>query len=250
MELLLSMAIVAGVLVAIWVWRAQFLSFNPQPDQRLPELEPLLQEDLDPSLAEHRQTFRRPHFLQTVVYVLGSTVILASFLIAFLSDGWSLLSLLLAVAELLLLFTHGTPLLISVTRTLTVSAEGIESRDLFGRRRIEWWEVQRFVVAEDLSRFRADGIRRRLTYDSAVFPPETKRALYGTLRAHLAIYQQELQPWPQALPLVRFVKANALGVGLFVAAMLLTALFGGRVLPEENVLGLRCAYASKYLREK
>ena len=240
------------MLVAIfWAWRALFRAFKPKAQQQPPpELTPFLREDIDPSLAEQRQTFRQPHALQTVVYVLASMVILVAFLFAFLSAGWNLLSLLLAVAELLLLFTHGAPVLINVTRVISISAEGIESRDVFGRRSISWWEVQRILSADDLSRFRAEGIRSRLTVNTSAHSPETRAAIYRALRSHLSLYQRDLQPWPQGAPLIRFAKANGLGVGLFAAVMILTALVGARVLPQGNVLGLRCAYASNYLREK
>ena len=205
---------------------------------------------MESALAEQTQVFRRPHLLQTAIYVAASLVILGAFLFAFLSAGWNLLSLLLAVAELLLLFVHGTPVLINVTRALSISAEGIESRDVLGRRSISWWEVQRILSADDLSRFRAEGIRSRLTVNTSAHSPETRAAIYRALRSHLSLYQRDLQPWPQGAPLIRFAKANGLGVGLFAAVMILTALVGTRVLPQGNVLGLRCAYASDYLRDK
>ena len=227
-----------------------FRRSRPQQGEAPPTLSSLLAESVDSALAEQAQTFRRPHVLQTAVYIIASAVILASFLITFLSEGWNLLSLLLAVAEVLLLFTHGTPLLINVTRTLAISTEGIETRDVFKRRSIPWWEVQRILAAEDLSRFRAEGVRSRLTADTSAYPPDTRIAIYRALRSHLSLHQQDLQSWPQGAPLVRFVKANGLGLALFAAVMIVTALVGTQVLPEGNVLGLRCAYASDYLREK
>ncbi len=223
---------------------------RPQTAEPSPTLSSLLAESVDVALADQTQTFRRPHFLQTAVYVAASAVVLVAFLFAFVSDGWNLISLLLAVAELVLLFVHGTPVLVNVTRILTISPEGIESRDIFARRSIPWWEVQRILSAEDLSRFRAEGIRSRLTVNTSAHPPDTRAAIYRVLRSHLSRYQRELQPWPQGAPLIRFAKANGIGIGLFATAMILTALVGPSVLPQGNVLGLRCAYASDYLREK
>ncbi len=227
-----------------------FRKLGPRPVEPPPTLASLLAESVDPALVEHEHTFRRPHVIQTVAYLAVSAVILILFLIAFRSAGWNLVSLLLAVAEVLLLLTHGTPVLISVTRRLTISAESIENRDLFRRRSVSWWEVQQVLAADDLSRFKVEGVRNSLTVDTSAYPAATLTAIYRVLRAHLASHQLDLQPWPQGVPMVRFAKANALSFGLFAAIMVLTVLVGARFLPQGNVLGMRCSYASGYLREK
>jgi tetratricopeptide (TPR) repeat protein len=246
-DIILAIALVVALFAgSMAVWRG---SFRAKPEEP-PTLASLLEREVDAELAAHTQTFRRPHFMQTMVYFVASAIILVSFIVSFLSNGLTLLSLLLGVAEVLLILTHGTPLLINITRTLTISPEGVESRDVFGRRSIDWWEVQHLLVADDLSRFRAEGVRSKFTADTSAFAADTRITIYRTLRAHLAGRQLELETWPQGARLLRFVKANGLSLGIFAAVMIATALAGSQLLPEGNVLGLRCAYASGYLREK
>ena len=252
MSLLLGVLTLVLSLAAIaWVWRLLRLALRRPAPAEPPTLAAVLEEEPDISLAERVQTFRRPHALQTVVYLIASGAIFLSFLFTFASDGWTLITLLLAAAEVLLLFTHGTPLLVRAVQTLTISQEGVRAKGLLHQRTVYWWEVRRFLVAEDLSRFRIETSGRPLTYDTAAFPAEMRPAIFRSIRAHLSSHSEGIQPWPQGSPSVRFVKANALSVALFVVAMVATAFIGGEILPAEGrVLGLRCSYASGYLREK
>ena len=78
--LVLSLAAIA------WAWRLLKLALRRPAPAEPPTLAAVQEEESDVSLAEQVQTFRRPHALQTV-------------------DGWTLITLLLAAAEVLLLFT-------------------------------------------------------------------------------------------------------------------------------------------------
>lgn len=251
MEALIGVLIFILLLAAIaWAWRLFRAAFRKTEQTAPPTLASLLDEEPDMSLTEQVLTFRRPHVVQTIVYLIASAAILVSFLVAFIGGGWTLLSLLLAAAEVLLLLTHGTPLLVSAVQSLTISPEGIQAKGLFRQRAIHWWEVRQLMVVDDLSRFRAETSGSRFTYDASAFPTETKLDIYRSLRAHLISHQQDLQSWPQGSPRLRFFRANALSIVLFVVAMVVTAFIGREILPEGRVLGLRCGYASHYLRQR
>ncbi len=251
MEALIGVLIFILLLAAIaWAWRLFRSAFGKTEQTAPPTLASLLDEEPDMSLTEQILTFRRPHVVQTIVYLIASAAILVSFLVAFIGGGWTLLSLLLAAAEVLLLLTHGTPLLVSAVQSLTISPEGIQAKGLFHQRAIHWWEVRQFMVVDDLSRFRAETSGSRFDYDASAFPTETRLDIYRSLRAHLISHHQDLQTWPQGSPRLRFFKANALSIILFVVAMVVTAFIGREILPEGRVLGLRCGYASNYLRQR
>ena len=252
MGLLLGIVVLLFLLAAIvWGWRLLRLGLRGLKEKKPPPtLSSLLEEEPDPSLTERPHTFRRPHVLQTVIYVVASAVVLGALLASLLIEGWSLLTLILIVAELALLFAHGTPLLVRISRSITVSPEAIEVRGLLRTRTLEWWEIQRFQVAEDLSRFRAEGVRKRISSETEGFEPGTLLALYRALRAHLAARQLPLEQLPEEARLVRLTKANALGLMVLVAAVISTIFTAPYVLPEGHILGLRCGYASNYLRQK
>ena len=106
MPFLLGVPTLVLSLAAIgWAWRLPKLAlWRPAPAEP-PTLAAVQEEESDVSLAEQVQTFRRPQALQTVVYLIASGAIFLSFLFTFANDGWTPITLLLAAAEVLLLFT-------------------------------------------------------------------------------------------------------------------------------------------------
>ena len=243
--LIIILSLVSRFLGKKFGWRAPT---RPQP----PSLAEITSEAIDEEALLTPRVFRRRHFLQTFVLSVLGIAILASFFATLAQEGWGLLTLLLIVAEIFLIFAHGTPLLLSMSRTLTISEDGFAVRELVSRRSMKWWEVRRFTVVDDLTRFRAEGLHRQLTYETSGFPSDTKREIYRTVRAHLARHQLPLEGWNQGPALVRFFRQHALGL-MFLGVIVAGALIAESefdVTAEKPVLGFTCATATKYLRER
>src|SRR3990172_132907 len=252
--LTLAFTLLALAVAFAWGWRYVYRYLQRRRQAEVaPSLSVLLAEPVRPELVEQAQRFRRPHLAQIFSSGLATGLMLVALVAIVMTEGWTLFTFLVVIAEVVLLMTHGAPLLITATQALTISDEGIRSTGLLRGTAVEWWALQRVVVEEDLSRFRAEGIRGRVSHDTSMFPPETRLSIFRAIRSHLARQQQELQPWRPA----RFYglsKAAAVNLGALALVTVATILVGPEpadtLLPGQNVLGLRCAYASKYLREK
>ncbi len=252
-DTLLSWAIwIAFVVIVSFVSRqvakrsGRHTAAGPQP----PTLTEIRAGDLDDEALQATRVFRRRHLIQTVVFVALGIAVLASFLASLATEGWGLLTLLLVIAEVVLIFSQGTPLLIGMWRTLTINADGFAVRELVTRRSMQWYEVRNFSAAEDLSRFRAEGLHRRVTYETGGFSADNRRKIYRTLRTHLEKHQLPMEVWNQGPALVRFARGHAVGL-VFLGTVVAGAVIAGSELHvEDPALGFKCATASKYLRER
>lgn len=240
-------AIFVGV---TWVVRSLARASGKRTDPAAPTLPDVLavEEDALPPLEEYR--FRQPHGIQVAIYLAATGLLLIALLWSLAAHGWSLLGIVLGAADILLLFLHGAPLAVNIARSVGVTTEGIETKGLLVRRSISWWEIHSFRVKEDLSGFRVDGMRRAFSFDTSSFGSAAKLQMYSAIRAHLLAHQHPLSVFPTPGATIRFLKSNAISVGIFLVVAFAAAFTAEQFLPEGNVLGLRCSYASDFLREK
>lgn len=251
MESAISLLILIGILSGItWLIRLLGRAFGKTRAPALPTLTDVLAGEPDDPTAIPESVFRQAHALQVMIYFAATGILLIALVWSLAAHGWSVLGILLGAAELLLLFLHGAPLAVNISRTVRVTNEGIETIGLLKRRSLLWWELRSFRVAENLSRFRAEAMSHAVTFDTASFGPGPKLAMYQAIRAHLTAHQHAISTWPQGPPAIRFLKSNALSTGIFLTIAIAAAITAQGLLPTGNVLGLRCTYAGKYLLEK
>ncbi len=253
MESAISLLIFIGILAGI-TWRIRFLgrALGRTRAPAAPTLTDVLAGEPDDPSALPESAFRQAHALQAIIYLAAAGILLVAFVWSLAAHGWSVLGILLGAAELLLLFLHGAPLVVNISRTLRVTTQGIETKGLLKHRSIYWWEMQSFEVAGDLSRFRARGATHAVEFDTTSFSSESKLAMYRAIRAHLVAHQYAISPLPEGTPAIRLLKSSAVSIGIFLVIALAAVISAEKFLPEPegNVLGLRCAYASNYLQEK
>ncbi len=227
--LALALALIFLALAVAAAWGARYVQRSLERWRRQeppPTLGGVQQEPVEPALAEIVQQFRRPHLVQTISLAVATALIVVSLVALFLAEGWILFTVLMVIAEIVLITTRGIPLLLSASETLTISDQEIRLRALLGDSAIDWWEVQRVVVEEDLSRFRAEGIRKRVTIDTSTFPSDAKATIYKTLRSHMVRQRQDLSAWPQEGRLYRFSKSAALTLVALIALSIVGVVWG------------------------
>jgi hypothetical protein len=247
LTLLPVIAIVAGATIAV-------RHFSRRGGRRAGPTPPTLQDVLavpDENLPQPEEyRFKQPHVLQLAVYVVASGLLLVALVWTLAAHGWGLLGLVIVAADLLLLFLHGVPLAVDIARGVYLTPEGIEARGLLKRRKVSWWEIKSFRVKGDLSSFRAEGLRESFSFSTSSFEPEVRFQMYNAIRAHLLVHQHFITEVPGPGARVAFLKSTASSIGIILGVAFAATFAADQLLPEGNVLGLRCSYASAYLRDK